>query len=82
MSILDDVRRALQSLIDQGIVHEVHVVPHATNGPGTLMPGQVNVSAQINAPNPEGHREEILRHLERAGLRKVNLILHPNYSRA
>jgi hypothetical protein len=78
MSTNDDVRRALKPLIEKGIIHEAHIIPHASYGPGTVLPEQVNVSALVNAVDPEEHREEVLRLLKEAGIAMGQANLHRN----
>jgi hypothetical protein len=71
----DEVRRALQPMIDAGVIHTL-IFSSATYGSGTPMSEEVFVSAIINAPNPEDHRQEIERLLKDAGIAQVNLTLY------
>jgi len=80
MSLQDEVSRALQPLIDQGLVHMVRAEPSAANG-ADPDPGQhVPVTVVVNADDPEGHRVDIMKLVLQAGL-KVQLHLQPNPSR-
>ncbi len=81
MSIVDDVRRALQPLIDQGLVHDVQwgAVAAYENilDPAAHLP----VMVLVNANDPEAHRVDIMKLILQAGL-KVDLRLHSNPLRA
>ncbi|HYP12795.1 MAG TPA: hypothetical protein VEQ63_02640 [Bryobacteraceae bacterium] len=75
MSIVDEVRSALQPLIDQRLVHIVQA------GEGVPNPGQhETVTVMVNADDPEAHRVDIMKLVLQAGL-KVELNLQPNSSR-
>jgi hypothetical protein len=75
MTIQNEVRSALQPLIDQGLVHMVQA------GGGVPNPGQhESVAVTVNADNPEAHRVDIMKLVLQAGL-KVELRLQPNPSR-
>jgi Protein of unknown function (DUF2934) len=74
MKLDDKVHTALKPLTHQGLVQEVHTNRHAAYVEGGLVPDEVNVSAVLNAPEPEQHRLEIEDLLHKAGLGKV--ILH------
>ena len=74
MSLNDKVHATLRCMIDQGLVHEVHSTRHALYVEGGPVPEEVNVSAVLNAPEPEEHRSEIEGLLHAAGLGKV--VLH------
>ena len=74
MKLDGKVHTALKSLTHQGLVQEVHTNRHADYVDGGLVPDEVNVSAVLNAPEPEQHRLVIEGLLHRAGLGKV--ILH------
>ena len=80
MSIYDEIHRALQPLIDQGLVHTILPGAPATPG-GEPHPSQhPAVTVMVNADDPEAHRVDITKLLLQAGL-KVELRLHPNPSR-
>ncbi len=80
MNIQDEVRRALQPLIDQGLVQKDSGVAFASYG-GVPSPDQhVNVTVIVNADDPEAHRVDIMKLLLQAGL-KVDLLLQANPSR-
>jgi hypothetical protein len=73
MSIHDEVRSALQPLVDQGLVHMVQ----AGEAPN---PGQhESVTVMVNADDPEAHRVDIMKLVLQAGL-KVELRLQPKPS--
>ena len=73
MSIHNEVRRALQPLIDQGLVHMVQAG-------GASNPGQhESVTVIVNADHPEAARVDIVKLVMQAGL-KVELRLEPNRS--
>ncbi len=75
MTIQDEVRGALQPLIDQGLVHMVQASGEVPN------PGQhESFTVMVNADNPEAHRVDIMKLVLQAGL-KVELRLQPNPSR-
>jgi hypothetical protein len=75
MTIQNEVRSALQPLIDQGLVHMVQA------GGGVPNPGQpVTVTVTVNADDAEAHRVDIMKLVLQAGL-KVELRLQPNPSR-
>ena len=80
MSIYDEIHRALQPLIDQGLVHTI--LPGAPAAAGSVPhPSQhPAVTVMVNADDPEAHRVDITKLLLQAGL-KVELRLHPNPSR-
>jgi hypothetical protein len=74
MSIHDEVGRALQPLVDQGLVQIVQAG-------GVPDPGQhESVTVMVNADDPEAHRVDIMKLVLQAGL-KVELRLQPNPSR-
>ncbi len=75
MSKEDEVRRALQPMIDAGVIQNL-IFSSATYGSGTPMSEEAFVSAIINAPNPKDHRQEIERRLKDAGTMEVNLTLY------
>ena len=80
MSIEDEVRRALQPLIDQGLVHMAQAGSYAAYG-GVPNQGQpVTVTVTVNADDPEAHRVDIMKLVLQSGL-KVELRLQPNPSR-
>ncbi len=79
MNILDEVRRTLQPLIDQGVVHLVEQGPFARDD-GGLTPTHGAVNVLVNADDPEAHRVNIIKLLLQAGL-KVELSLGANPSR-
>jgi hypothetical protein len=84
MSKHDDLLAALKPLFVSGLIHEAHIIPHAQYVPfhkDAAQPDGTNVSVQLNATNPEDHKQEILRLLEEAEFGTVYLSLHPNYSR-
>jgi hypothetical protein len=74
MNLDDKVHTALKSLKDRGLVRELHTNRHAAYVEGGLVPDEVNVSAVLNASEPEEHRLVIESLLHKAGLGKV--ILH------
>jgi hypothetical protein len=76
MSIDDEVRHALQPLIDQGMVHAVAGGPSAKYDVG-LTPTHQPATVYVNADDPEAHRVDIIKLLLQAGL-KVDLHLLPN----
>lgn len=74
MSIQDEVRRTLQPLVDQGLVHMVQ----AGEAPN---PGQhESVTVMVNADDPEAHRVDIMKLVLQAGL-KLELRLESDPSR-
>jgi hypothetical protein len=74
MSLQDDVRRALQPLIDQGLVDRVEAGKHGG------VPGQpAPITVMVNADDPETHRVDIMKLILQAGL-KISLHLHPSRS--
>ena len=80
MSIQDEVRRALQPLIDQGVVHMVQAGPDAAAG-GVPNPSQhPAITVMVNADDPEAHRVDIIKLVLQSGL-KVELRLQANPSR-
>ncbi len=80
MSIQDEVRRALQPLIDQGLVHMVAAGSCAAYGGGPNASQHPAITVMVNADNPEAHRVDIMKLVLQAGL-KVELHLQPNPSR-
>jgi len=73
LSLQDDVRHALQPLIDQGLVRRVDAEAHS----GECAPGQPDpVTVIVNADDPEAHRVDIIKLILQAGL-KVDLRLQP-----
>ena len=80
MSIIDEVRRALQPLIAQGLVHEVRIGTLARyDGMPSASPHEA-FTILVNADNPEAHRVDIMKLVLEAGL-KAELHLQPNPSR-
>jgi hypothetical protein len=81
MNLEDEVRRALQPLIDQGLVNIIQADASTGNGaepdPGQHQP----ITVLVNADDPEPHRVEIMKLVLQAGL-KVDLHLKPNASRS
>jgi hypothetical protein len=81
MNIQDEVRRALQPSIVQGLVQGVGGMVFAGYD-GVPSPGQhPTVLVVVNADNPEAHRVDITKPALQAGL-KVELSLQPNPSRS
>jgi hypothetical protein len=76
MSLDAKIHTALKTLIDTGLVHEVHTQQHAQHVEGGPVPDEVNVSAVLNASEPDEHRTEIERLLQNAGFGQVVLRLH------
>lgn len=76
MSLDQKVHAALKSLIDTGLVHEVHTERHAHYVEGGPVPDEVNVSAKLNAAEPNAHRNEIETLLQNAGFGRVVLNMH------
>ena len=76
MSLDDKVHTALKSLIDQGLVQELHTSEHAHFVEGGATPSEVNVLAVLNVTEPEEHRHDIEGLLHDAGLGEVVLRLH------
>jgi hypothetical protein len=81
MSLQDEVRRALQPLIDEGLVHTVEAESSVADGGGHNPGQQVPVTVLLNADDPEAHRVDIMKLILQAGL-KVDLRLLPNPSRS
>jgi hypothetical protein len=81
MSIVDEVRSALQPLIDQGVIHSVQPNTSATYSGASNQGEHVTIAVMVNADDPEPHRVDIMKLVLQAGL-KVDLRLHPNPSRA
>ena len=80
MSIVDEVRSALQPMIDQGLVHTVQAGPSAPDG-GVPNPSRHEaITVLVNADDPEAHRVDIMKLVLQAGL-KVELQPEPNPSR-
>ncbi len=77
MSIEDEVRRALQPLIDQGLVDTVHVEPSARYDGAPRAGPHSKATVVVNTDNPETHRVDLIKLLLQAGL-KVELNLQPN----
>jgi hypothetical protein len=75
MSLDNKVQEALKTLIDMGLVREVHTQHHAHYVEGGPVPDEVNVSAVLNASEPDQHRTEIERLLQTAGFGRVVLRL-------
>ena len=75
MDLNQQVRDALRSLIDSRLVHDAHIQAGASPG---YAPGYVNVTASLNAPNAESHRQDILRQLREHGLRVAGLDVFTN----
>jgi Protein of unknown function (DUF2934) len=76
MSLDGKVHTALKTLVDTGLVHEVHTERHARYVEGGPVPDEVNVSAVLDTPEPDEHRTEIERLLQGAGFNHVVLRLH------
>jgi hypothetical protein len=76
MSLDAKIHTALKTIIDTGLVHEVHTQQHAQYVEGGPVPDEVNVSAVLNASEPDEHRAEIERLLQNAGFGQVVLRLH------
>jgi hypothetical protein len=57
-------------------VAEVHTSRHERYVEGAIVPEEVNVTAVLNAPSPEDHRDLLESLLNGAGFRKVVLCLH------
>ena len=77
MSLIDDVRRALQPLMERGIVIDVRW------GAQAGVPEKKIFLVTIDAPDPESQRAEIERLIEEAGLAdRVLAHLHWNPQRA
>lgn len=74
MSLGDTIYTALKSLIDQGLVHEVHSARPPQYVEGGSLTEEVNVSAILNSREPEQHRPEIEGLLREAGL--GHFVLH------
>ena len=53
MSLDDKVHTALKSLVDQGLVQELHTSEHAHFVEGGATPSEVNVLAVLNVTEPE-----------------------------
>jgi hypothetical protein len=81
MSIEDEVRRALQPLIDQGLVDTVQVEPSARYDGVPRAGPHSKATVVVNTDNPETHRVDLMKLLLQAGL-KVELNLQPNPSRS
>ena len=75
MDLNDQVRDALRSLIDSGLVHDAHIQAGASPG---YEPGYVNVTVSLNTRNPESHREDILRRFREHGLKVAGLDVFTN----
>ena len=83
MSLDEKVHTALKSLIDSGLVHDVHAERHARYVEGGPVPDEVNISAVLDALDPDEHRTEIESLLQNAGfgriiLRVNGLATHPS----
>jgi hypothetical protein len=76
MSLDNKVRAALRRTIEGGLVAEVHTSRHERYVEGAIVPEEVNVTAVLNAPSPEEHRDMLESLLNSAGFRKVVLCLH------
>ena len=79
MNILDEVRRTLHPLIEQGVVQMIEQGPFASYE-SRLTPTHGAVKVLVNADDPEAHRVDIMKLLLQAGL-KVELSLGSNPSR-
>jgi len=75
MSLDEKAHAALKTLIDTGLVREVHTQRHAQHVEGGPVPDEVNVSAVLDASEPDKHRTEIERLLQTAGFGQVVLRL-------
>ncbi len=80
MSIQDEVRRALQPLINQGLVHMVEAGSCAAYDAVSNPSQHPAITVMVNAEDPEAHRVDIMKLVLQAGL-KVELQLEPNLSR-
>ncbi len=81
MSIQDEVGRALQPLIDQGLVHLVQAGLSTPDG-GVPHPSRHElITVLVSADDPEAHRVDIMKLVLQAGL-KVELHLQPSPSRS
>lgn len=77
MSIEDEVRRALQPLIDQGLVDAVQVEASARYDGAPRAGPHSKATVVVNTDHPETHRVDLMKLLLQAGL-KVELNLQPN----
>ena len=75
MTVQDEVRGALQPLIDEGLVHTVQATDEVPD-----LGQHESFTVIVNADNPEAHRVDIMKLVLQAGL-KVELRLQPNPSR-
>jgi hypothetical protein len=76
MSLDEKVHTALKSLIDTGLVHDVHAERHARYVEGGPVPDEVNICAVLDASDPDEHRTEIETLLQNAGFERVIVHLH------
>jgi Protein of unknown function (DUF2934) len=74
MILNDIVHIALDPLITDGLVAEVHTSPHAQFVEGDRLPGEVNIVAVLTTSTPEDHRLSIESLLHDVGLGEA--ILH------
>ena len=81
MSIEDEVRRALQPLINQGFVHTARARSFAAYGGVPNQGKLVTVTVMVNADDPQAYHVDIIKLVLQAGL-KVELRLRPNPSRS
>jgi hypothetical protein len=79
MSMEDALQRALQPLIDQGVVISVHVEPSARYEGAPREGPHSKATVLVNADDPETHRVDIMKLVLQAGL-KLELNLQPNPS--
>jgi hypothetical protein len=77
----DRVRRALQPLIDQGLVDTVQVEPSARYDRAPRAGSHSKATVVVNTDNTETHRVDIMKLLLQAGS-EVELNLQPNPSQS
>ena len=77
MTLVDEVRRALQPLIDNGVVVDLQEEGRAVYGDG-LVPQQQVFRVIVDAPASETYGPEVNRLILGAGLTdRVRAVLHP-----
>jgi hypothetical protein len=80
MTLHDEVRQALEPLIDQGLVYAVQAGPLPASRGASDLGHHEAVTVIVNADDPEAHRVDIMKLMLQAGL-KAELSLQPNLAR-
>lgn len=79
MALDHDVRAALKSLDDEGLIHLVEVDASLVGVGATPNPlATMGIMIRLNTLDPEAHREEIEHLLHEHGLTNIELVLETN----